>query len=397
MHGSRVVLFVSLTILVALAGFQYGLHLVDEDSGPTEPGWQEGQERRQEPRPLSATIAAVGDVMVHSPQIWAARQDDGTYDFTPVFRPVKDYIQSADIAVANLETTMAGKDEGYSGYPTFNSPAQLGQALRETGFDLVFTANNHALDRGGKGALATIENLHEAGLQHVGTSSTREERETVLARNVNGIEVAFLAYTYGTNGIPVPDDKPYLVNMIDEEQMKEDLRRARREGADLIVVSLHCGQEYKRQPSARQRELTDLLIKNGADIVLGTHPHVLQPVEFKRVQVGENVYRRGLVAYSLGNFVSNQRRGYTDSGVILLIEVEKNIEFGTVRLKEVRYIPTWVHKSHVEGQLQYRVLAVKDAVRDCQEKESPRFSGRDCTRLKQVWEETTSLFENLPR
>lgn len=201
------------------------------------------------------------------------------YDFSNVFKNIEDYIKNADITVGNLETTFAGSYRGYTGYPTFNTPEVLGQNLKDIGFDVLCTANNHSMDKGYSGIESTLNFLDEYGLDHYGTARSSEEQNTILVKDVNGIKIAFLAYTYGTNGITIPSGKEYSVNLIDKELIKEHITLAKSKEVDVICVSMHWGTEYRLTPHSSQEELADFLFENGVDIILGSHPHVLEPME----------------------------------------------------------------------------------------------------------------------
>lgn len=368
------------------------------NSGQNSP--QESQEqsppplKEEPPRIEEVTIAAVGDVMVHSPQFKAAYVGgDLGYDFYPVFQPIEKYIKEADIGVANLETTLAGKEKKYTGYPMFNSPEQLAKGLKDAGFNLITTANNHSLDRRSEGVKRTLENLEEQGLDFTGTARSQEERDRVLIKEVKGIRIAFLAYTYGTNGIPIPENEPYIVNLIDKEQMKEDIKRAKDEKVDMISVSLHFGLEYQRDPNEEQKELVDFLLEQGVDIILGSHPHVIQPMEIREVTTVDGEEKESFVIYSLGNFVSNQRDRYKDSGLILQISLEKNFKENKTSLKKVEYIPTWVDKSNNGGKLKYEVVAVEEKMEEHDNNESSSINSQDYEKLKRTWEDTTNHLE----
>jgi poly-gamma-glutamate synthesis protein (capsule biosynthesis protein) len=321
-------------------------------------------EPEPEPYTAEARLVAVGDIMMHSPQIPAAYDvTTDTYSFDSYFAYVKPYLEG-DWVVANLETPLAGEAlGGYSGYPMFNAPETLADALRDAGFNIVSTANNHTLDRREQGVLNTLANVKERGLIPVGTYESPEAAEQIAVVEKNEITMAFLAYTYGTNGIPIPEGKPYLVNLIDEAKIKEDIARAR-ELADVVTVSLHYGYEYHREPSEEQKRLSAALIAAGADIILGSHPHVVQPYEVITTTAEDGAPRQGIVIYSLGNFISNQgpdqgTAKYTDVGVIFSVNVKKHFPEGTIELSVDAAVPTWVHKYYDKGKRQYRILPIE--------------------------------------
>jgi len=346
------------------------------------------------PRIEEISIASVGDIMVHSPQINAAYVGgEKQYDFYPVFQPIEKYIKEADIAVGNLETTLAGAEKKYTGYPEFNSPEQLAEALKLTGFDVITTANNHSLDRRGHGVRSTLDFLDEQGLSYTGTARSQEERDKLLIKNVKDIKIAFLSYTYGTNGIPIPKDEPYMVNLIDKEQIKTDIQEAKRQNVDIIVTSMHFGNEYQRNESEEQRELVDFLLEQGVDVVLGGHPHVIQPMEIRKVITTDGEEKECFLIYSMGNFISNQRDRYRESGIILQIFFEKNFDINETTLKKVEYIPTWVDKSNVGGKNRYHILAIEEAIREYEENQNEMLSNEDYSLLKQAWQDTTEHLE----
>lgn len=315
---------------------------------------EELEEEVDLPNP-TATFLAVGDVMMHDGQIWAGYDEKtDTFDYTEFFHVVKDEITAADIAMADLETTLGGKEQKYTGYPMFNSPDELADALKNAGFDIIVTSNNHCLDRGAKGALRTIQVLKERGLAPLGTYESEEEREQILIKEVNGINFAFLSYTYGTNGIPVPKDKPYLVNLIDEELILGDLEKAQSQ-ADVVVVYLHFGEEYQRTPSKSQRKLAHLLLKKGASFIVASHPHVIQPGEWMEVQEPDGEIIKKYIAYSMGNFISAQRFPHTEEGLMVKFTLEKDLKKNKVYLTDVKEIETWVDKFVRDGKMRYVV------------------------------------------
>jgi poly-gamma-glutamate synthesis protein (capsule biosynthesis protein) len=286
------------------------------------------------------TLAAIGDVLIHS-SIWKDATAGGTIDFRPMFRQVKPILQKADIAFANQESMMGGAGIGLSDYPLFNSPFEIGDALKDAGIDIVSMANNHSMDKREIGIRKAIERLNAIGIQYVGANSSEEDRQRDRIITKNGIKVAFLAYTFGTNGIPVPPDKPYLVNVLDKERIAADIRKVRN-AADIVAVSMHFGTEYERTPNAEQKEWAQAAADAGADIILGHHPHVLQPVEWITSSQG----RKTLVFYSLGNFLAAQEQTdpYRQLGGVAEVDfVKHKMENGTVtRPENVRFVPTYI-------------------------------------------------------
>ncbi|MDD3839571.1 MAG: CapA family protein [Clostridia bacterium] len=349
------------------------------------------QETEEQPEPTrieKAKITAVGDIMMHNTQIWAGHdKSTDSYNFDHFFEDIKEYINSSDLAIANLETTLAGKDREYTGYPMFNAPEQLADALKEAGFDVITTANNHSLDRREYGVVKTIDHLERAGLKHTGTYRTEQEYDNILITDVNGIKISILSYTYGTNGIPL--EKPYLVNLIDMNKIKSDVDKAKTLGSDLIISCMHFGDEYQRQPSDQQKQIVDSLFGMGVDIVLGSHPHVLQPMEIREVTDQKGRNKKVFAIYSLGNFISAQNKQFRDSGIILNIQVEKNFNDDVTEVKSVDYIPTWVNVYNAGGAKKYRVVAVQKAINDYEAGSDSLLNKTDYNRLKAVWDEST--------
>lgn len=262
------------------------------------------------------TLLFVGDLMQHQAQITAAQQPSGNYDYTSCFEAVKPMIEAADIAIGNLEVTIGGKP--YTGYPTFSAPDEYLSALKRAGFDIMLTANNHCLDRGRRGLERTIRMLDSLKIPYAGTyrSATERKQRYPLHIRKNGFHIVILNYTYGTNGIT--PGHPSIVNYIDREQMLQDIQEAKHMRPDAIIACIHWGDEYKRLPNQSQKELADWLIKQGADHIIGAHPHVIQPMEL--IQKG---CKKHFVAYSLGNFISNMSAPHTDGGLVVRLTLEK--------------------------------------------------------------------------
>jgi len=250
----------------------------------------------------SMTVVMVGDILLHTPVEDSAVQEDGSRNFDALFADTFDEIQAADLAIVNQEVIIGGEELGISGYPAFNAPYEIGDALVAAGFDVVCHATNHALDKGKKGVLNTLnfwkENYPDMGV--IGIYDSPEAQDDIYIRECNGIEVAILNYTYGTNGIELPSDMPYAVNLLSEQKVAEDIERAE-ELADFTIVCPHWGTEYSLSVSDEQKRWTEIFFESGADLVLGTHPHVIEPIEWVEDEEGEN---RMLVYYSLGNYVN---------------------------------------------------------------------------------------------
>ena len=350
--------------------------------------WPEAVSERtvaQPPPPVKRiVITAVGDLMVHSPQLTSARAGSG-YDFTSCFEPVAPRIASADLAIGNLETVLGGPDRGYTGYPTFSSPDAFAEALVGAGFDVLTHANNHALDRGASGLVRTREVLERLGVRTTGTARTAEEARETLMVDVRGVSVAIIAYTYGMNGFTAPADKPWMVNVIDTRKMSADVKRAREEGADLVIVSIHNGVEYQRQPSASQERVEQAMIEAGADVVLGSHPHVIQPMKTVQLTSADGTSRTAFIIHSLGNFVSNQRERFRDTGLLLNLAFEKNLRTGAVALVSVEYVPVWVDDTSAGGR-EHRVLPIREVLDDL---DYPGVTDADRAKMRQAWDDTT--------
>ena len=252
-----------------------------------------------------------GDFMQHMPQVEAARTADGRYDYTTSIEYVAPIFRNADVAVVNLETTISTTGK-YSGYPCFSSPVEVADALVDMGIDIALLANNHCCDRMARGINTTIEQLESRGIAHTGVfrDSTDYAANNIYRFDVRGVHFALLNYTYGTNGIPVPSGK--IVNHIDDAAITRDLQSINRDSVDCVIACMHWGNEYERKQNREQKRLAELLISEGVDIVIGGHPHVVQPYEVDSSHV---------VFYSLGNLVSNQQRRYCDGGLIAEVEV----------------------------------------------------------------------------
>ena len=315
----------------------------------------------EEKEDIKVSMSVIGDIMCHNSQYNDAYKN-GEYDFSYVFDDIKEHIETADLAIGNLETTFAGKDRGYASYPTFNTPEILAQDLKELGIDVVSTANNHSLDTGYKGIESTIDYLDEAGILHTGTYKSVEDQENIVIKDVNGLKFAFLAYTYGTNGIPVPSGREYCINLIDKELIKRHLDLAKNLKPDVICVNMHWGIEYQNSPNAEQEELANFLFENGVDIILGSHPHVLQKMESKEILLSNGELKNGFVIYSLGNFMSGQTKANTRNSIILKLDIIKEGSTGNLRFENINYIPIYTYT--YPNFKNYKVLDIRKAIQN---------------------------------
>lgn len=333
-------------------------------------------------------IIAAGDIILHLPIINSARQANGGFDFRPIFAHIAPILQKGDIAVAVLETVLAGvENKGFTGYPLFNSPDEIVDALLWSGIDLVFTAHNHSLDRGESGVLRTQKILRQYGMAYVGTNTGPEYDSRVNLQIVNGFRMAFLSYTTFTNGLPSPKGKDWVVNRFQHDKVLQDIDLARQKGADVIICALHAGAEYQVKPDAVQKEAANFLMEHGVDLVLGSHPHIIQPMEWRNRMSNEGL-DIGLVAFSLGNFLSNQQWRYSDCGLVLDIIMTKLPGENRPTITSLNAIPIWVHRYKNHGKTEYRILPVPlgGEILD-----DPLLSKEDRLRLVQVWEDTNRV------
>ena len=317
------------------------------------------------PKDKTINLVAIGDVMCHNTNFQAAyNSSTKTYDFMPAFVNVSKYIEKGDIAIGNLETTLTGNEVGYSGYPTFNSPEELGVALKNIGVDVVSTANNHCMDKGTKGVINTLDNLDNIGISHTGTNRTKEEQDTILVKDVNGMKVAFLSFTYGTNGIKIPDGKEYLVNLIDKDFIVEQIELAKKQNPDVICASMHWGVEYAQKQNKSQEELADLLFQNGVDVIIGNHAHVIEPMEKRTITLDDGTEKEVFVVYALGNFISGQVKEHTKSTAILDMKITKKGETGKISIDSVDYVPVYCYDRGKGVQNRYVLLDVRTELQD---------------------------------
>lgn len=284
------------------------------------------------------SLVAVGDNLIHSQVIASGRKKDGTYKFDHLYKNIKSEIKGADVAIINQETVLGGKSLGYSGYPRFNSPQEIGDAIVNAGFDVVLHATNHSMDKGKAGLQNSLKYWKkQKGITVLGANSTKEEYDSVKVIDKNGIKIAMLNYTYGLNGLPLPKDKPYMVDLLETKKVRSDIRKAKKE-ADFVVVFPHWGTEYTHQTTGYQKEWTELFAEEGVDLVIGAHPHVVEPVQWVKNKAGHKM----LVYYSLGNFISSQDEPARMLGGLATVKIKKKGD-GEAVISDASIIPIVTH------------------------------------------------------
>ena len=331
--------------------------VANKTAAPAAPTVTQEAATTEEAKPQNAkvTMVAVGDNLIHNTLIDAGKQDDGSLDYNSFYEEIKQYIEPADIAIINQETMLGGKDFEYSGYPMFNTPWEVGDAARAAGFDVFTCATNHAMDVGSAGILKELEYFKKhPEVLAVGTNESEAEQNTIDYYEKNGINFAFLNYTYGTNGISLPADKPYVVNMLKKEKVEKDIKEARQH-ADVVVVLPHWGTENSHEVNEQQKEYVKLFSSLGVDIVIGTHPHVLQPVEWvTNAETGKKM----LVYYSIGNFISHQVNRNQMVGGMAEITVER--KDGAITITNAKITPVIDYYKHTAGGYKFRVYRLSD-------------------------------------
>ena len=304
-------------------------------------------------------IVSTGDILCEEGILEAAyNKESGTYEFSNMFSDVKQYVENADITLASLETNFVDGEE-YSGRLKYNAPLTLLDAMKNLGIDIVNTANNHSLDYGFRGIESTINKIKEAGLENVGTYKTEEDSSKILIKDVRGIKIAFLAYTYGiTSDEKNLEEAPYSLNLIQKEKIVSDIQKSKEQGAEFTFVLMHWGDVDSSVQNNEQKELADFLFENGADFILGTHPASIQPMEVRENSEGQNIF----IAYSTGNFISS--REYTNSNIemILDIEITKDSETGETKLTKVTYTPVYLLDRGKSAEQRYKLLDIKKEI-----------------------------------
>ncbi|MEO0161979.1 MAG: CapA family protein [candidate division WOR-3 bacterium] len=333
--------------------------------------------------PQELTVISVGDIFIHKSILNSAYDPkEKYYNFYPCFEEVKPYLSSVDLCTAWFGGALDTIGP-YTGYPSFKTPRELAYTLKDAGFDILFRTN-HTLDYGLRGLKTTTKILKDMGLVQVGAYITEEESKEIYVFEKSDIKIAFLSYTYGMNGIPIP--KPWMIKLIDLEEIKKDIEKAK-PICDFVIVALHFGIEYERFPNKEQKKTVKRIAELGADMIIGSHPHVIQPVEVVELQ-----NKKIFVAYSLGNFFCGQRKRYTDTGMMLKYTIAK--DGNATYLREIRYIPTYVAKYRVDGAYRFKILPVEKSLKLYQQ-DSLRYIGRNnYERMFNALRETVDHIDN---
>lgn len=379
-----IVIALAFTSIVVIEYFSGGFN-TDTVSTPSE-----APSLPDEPEPITkvstATISTTGDLLMHIPLITNAKLGDG-YNFDSIFTYFSSYVSSADYAVANLETTLRGNQDGYdySGYPQFNCPDEIVTAAKKSGFDMLLTANNHSYDTRLTGMKRTLEVVDQTGLDRLGTYKDDTEKR-YLIKEINGIKIGMLCYTYETdgnidkvalNGIPLNNEAKTLINAFGYKELDTfyqniswQIARMKLEGAEATMLFIHWGEEYQTTENKTQNQIAQELCNLGIDVIVGGHPHVIQPIEL--LTSANNTNHKTVCIYSLGNAVSNQRKermnlktGHTEDGALFSVTFAKYSD-GTVMLESANLLPTWVnmYSSKKTGKKVYEILPLDINIKD---------------------------------
>lgn len=382
-------------VLVLIVCFFCGFRFINEISiaeGVFNKTIEYVTERKEGTEIKNAKLTFTGDIMCHDYQYKEAyNSSTGEYDFMHNFQDMKKYFESADLVIGNLETVFAGEEAGISNYPCFNSPDSFLYSLKDAGFDLLTTANNHCMDKKMAGALRTLDLLDDLDIAHVGTYRSQEERDNIYMREVNGIKIAFLSYTYGTNGISIPES--WLVNILDENLIKNDINKAKQLNPDFIVVMPHMGNEYEEYVRDVFKNWAHMMIEAGADIVVASHPHILQKMEMVNAKNDDGTDRTGYIMYSMGNFISSQTTPPRNASILLNIELEK-IGKDDAHIKKISFIPIWTQFQNANWKNHFVVRSVYEMLTLPEDQLKSTVRSKDIPRLKNIHYETTKTLLN---
>lgn len=371
---------------------------------------------KPEDKASTVSLSFVGDLLMHTAERKSGYiQEKNSYDFNYFFKDIKEYFADKDYIIGSFETPIIKEntDKAYSGYPAFKNPPEFIEAVKNASINALVTSNNHILDQGSKGAVETMNWLEKYSIPYTGTYKTYEESQEkpVLFLEKNNIKLALMNYTEMTN---MASTSTYIVNYIDFDKIRKDIEFAKASKADMSIVWLHFGNEYQRFPSDKQKQTVETIAKMGADIIIGSHPHVIQPMEILNID-GRKVF----VAYSLGNFISNQYWRYSTDGLVLNLEIEKKDD--NVYFKNINYIPTAVLREYKGSEInnekaiktsdkdsdfitgaisrgilkgnevKFRIVAAGEAIYDYENKIDGNIISNDYIRLKTTWNDTTGL------
>lgn len=348
----------------------------------------------QKDSPITFKMTALGDSLCHNTQYWDAyNKETDEYDFSYVYEDIKEYTKNSDLTIGSLETTFAGKEKGYSNYPTFNTPDSLAVALKNIGVDVISLAGNHALDYGYAGLCRTIDVFDTVGISHLGTYKTAEDQQKLLIKNVKGVEIAFINYTYGTNGIPLPSGKEYCVNLINKTLIKNQIEQAKKQNVDMIVACMHWGTEYRTTANSEQEDLANFLFENGVDIIFGNHPHVLEPMERRTITLGDGTEKDVFVIYALGNFTADQRDEITRDSAILNLTITKNSD-GKILIDKVDYLPIYMYKNSNKSIHKFKILDIEKTIYEYESGSNTDIGSATYKNLKNQLEKIKSILGN---
>ena len=386
------ILFIILLIFIIFIFNKYNKNAnTNTENNSTETTLSNKNTKQDTAEPITFTLTSLGDTLCHNTQYWDAyNSKTDEYDFSYVYEDIKNYTLSSDITIGSLETTFAGKEKGYSNYPTFNTPDSLATALKDIGVDVVSLAGNHALDYGYNGLCRTIDVFDNIGLSHLGTYKTAEDQEKILIKDVEGVKIAFINYTYGTNGIPLPSGKDFCVNLIDKDFIKKQINQAKEQNVDMIVACMHWGTEYRTTANSEQKDLANFLFENGVDVILGNHPHVLEPMEKKTITLQDGTTKDVFVVYALGNFTADQRDEITRDSAILNLTITKNSN-GKISIDKVNYIPIYMYKNTNVSTHKFKILDIEKTIKDYEEGKNTSINSTVYNNLKKQLEKIKSI------
>ena len=386
------ILFIILLIFIIFIFNKYNKNAnTNTENNSTETTLSNKNTKQDTAEPITFTLTSLGDTLCHNTQYWDAyNSKTDEYDFSYVYEDIKNYTSSSDITIGSLETTFAGKEKGYSNYPTFNTPDSLATALKDIGVDVVSLAGNHALDYGYSGLCRTIDVFDNIGLSHLGTYKTAEDQEKILIKDVKGVKIAFINYTYGTNGIPLPSGKDFCVNLIDKDFIKKQINQAKEQNVDMIVACMHWGTEYRTTANSEQKDLANFLFENGVDVILGNHPHVLEPMEKKTITLQDGTTKDVFVVYALGNFTADQRDEITRDSAILNLTITKNSN-GKISIDKVNYIPIYMYKNTNVSTHKFKILDIEKTIKDYEEGKTNSINSTVYNNLKKQLEKIKSI------